>query len=270
MRICGYCGKANEDTRQFCAGCGTALEAPREDRAESQPTPLSKSRPRMLNAGSATIILLAYLVSSILFEFLLPTNPSNISVGLVLDSLVGGFIMILVSSVLVPTHLKDISRTGAAWVLGRWEAIAKGLIIGLIIGMGDEILVMSVKYHAVYKGLKPIVQASLTPGFPQILWVLAAVLIAPPIEEMLFRGVLYGGFCKSFGPMWATTFTTFVFVAIHYPYYIYAPTNLIGIIIAALAALWCRLRWNAIGPAAATHFGYNSVLAVFVIYWTWR
>lgn len=201
MRICDYCGKANEDTLQFCAGCGTTLKASLEDRSESSSTPISKSRPQMLNAGSATIILLAYLISSVLFELLLPTAPSNISVGLVLDPLVGGFVMILVSSVLVPTHLKDNSCTGAAWVLGRWATIATGLIIGLIIGVGDEILVMSVKHHAAYKSLKPIVQASLTPGFPQILWVVATVLIGPPIEEMMFRGVLYGGYCKSFGPM---------------------------------------------------------------------
>jgi len=94
--------------------------------------------------------------------------------------------------------------------------------------------------------------------------------MAPPLEEMLFRGVLYGGYRKSFGPVRAAVFTTLLFVALHFPYYIHFAPAIIGITGGALALLWCRLHWNAIGPAVAAHIGYNSIVAFTMIYWTWH
>src|SRR5689334_11800087 len=60
----------------------------------------------------------------------------------------------------------------------------------------------------------PMTKMASTPGLSQIVW-LIALLIAPAIEELLFRGVLYGGYRKSFGPLAAGTLTTFIFVLLH-------------------------------------------------------
>jgi uncharacterized membrane protein YvbJ len=53
MKICGYCGKENDDTLVFCAGCGTAFST--QDKTNSA----FDQKPRVLNARSATLILLA-------------------------------------------------------------------------------------------------------------------------------------------------------------------------------------------------------------------
>jgi membrane protease YdiL (CAAX protease family) len=262
MKVCDYCGKANEDAMLSCAGCGTALNATSDAPAKSSP----KNQPQMLNARSATIIFLAYAAAQILGSFLF--GVSSLA-GLVLSFVFGGVTMILMALALIPKHLKDTSPTGAAWVLGSWETIAKGLAIGLIIGMGDEILPAVIKYHVAHKNLNPLHQMAFTPGLSQIIWVVMSIIIAPPLEEMLYRGIFYGGYRKSFGPVWAATLTSLLFIAIHLPYYIHLPPAIIGITAATLATLWCRLRWNAIGPAIAAHVGYNSVITFGVVYLTW-
>jgi membrane protease YdiL (CAAX protease family) len=285
MKICGYCGKANEDATLFCVECGTAFDVPNETR--TPPVSTQKDPPGTLNAKIATIILIAYAAAQILCGCLIAVIASKMAaeqgihnlrqvnlishaldpVGLVLSFVLGGLVMVLMSLALIPKHLKDTSPNGAAWVAGRWEIVVKGLIIGLIIGVCNEALAMIIKHHG---NLNPLHWMAFTPGLPQIIWVLVTVLLAPPVEEMLFRGVLYGGYQKSFGPVWAAVFTTFLFVVIHFPYYIHFLPAIIGIVAATLATLRFRLRWNAIGPAIAVHVGYNFVLALSVVYWTWH
>jgi membrane protease YdiL (CAAX protease family) len=105
---------------------------------------------------------------------------------------------------------------------------------------------------------------AVTPGLSQLLWIISVLLLAPPIEELLFRGILYGGYRRSFGPVWAGVLTTSVFVICHLPEMVYFLPSIVGITGFAIAALWLRLRAAAIGPAVAAHFGYNAVLAIAV------
>src|SRR2546425_4588690 len=67
MRVCHYCGRANADTALFCAECCTPLKAPDAARTEPPLVPplMPKDRPRVLNARSATIILLGYLAAKV-------------------------------------------------------------------------------------------------------------------------------------------------------------------------------------------------------------
>jgi uncharacterized protein len=96
-----------------------------------------------------------------------------------------------------------------------------------------------------------------------------ALLLAPPVEEMLFRGVLYGGYRKSLGATGATWLTTSIFALMHIGEVIYFLPALLVIAGVALLALRMRLRHSAIGPAVAVHFGYNFILALAVICSTW-
>jgi len=92
-----------------------------------------------------------------------------------------------------------------------------------------------------------------------------ALLVAPVVEELLFRGVVYGGYRSSYGPVRAALLTTTVFWLLHLTEMIYFWPSMIGVAGLAIAALWFRLRSAAIGPAVAVHFGYNAVLAVAII-----
>jgi membrane protease YdiL (CAAX protease family) len=108
-----------------------------------------------------------------------------------------------------------------------------------------------------------------TPGVSQLVWIMLALVLAPPIEELLFRGVLYGGYRKSFGASTAAVLTTGIFVVLHLTETIHFPPATISVTGLAVAALWFRLRTAAIGPAVTVHFGYNLVAVIALLCSTW-
>jgi len=109
----------------------------------------------------------------------------------------------------------------------------------------------------------PVTRMALSPGWQRWLWSSMALLVAPPVEELLFRGALQAGFARSWGWGPAALFTTVLFVALHYPEfrtYLPAAGALVGI---SVLTLWLRRRSGALGPAVAAHAGYN--LGVFCL-----
>ncbi|HEX3627807.1 MAG TPA: tetratricopeptide repeat protein [Verrucomicrobiae bacterium] len=226
---------------------------------------------KTLNAGSATLIFLAFFFAPIpivLIETMAGTSLSWLMDG-ILYPMFAWLGMVLAAVRLIPMEIKKVGPTGPAWVLGRWENLIKGLMVGCIIGVAsrlwDVLNQAHVRHNAQFQNsqfVDPIYRALETPGAIQLLAIATLVLLVPAVEEMMFRGILYGGYRKSFGPISAALVTTVAFVAMHFDYYINAPYKIVCYIVGALALLWCRLRWNAIGPAIAAHGGFNTVVGV--------
>lgn len=292
MKVCEYCGRENEDTLVFCAECGTLLIPPKPapaDTALTSPPPLPAEPPRELRAGLATLVFLAYLAAQVFCGFLAAVVASFMAgrrglhdreaVAAALEKvmpamllaalLLGGLVAVWVAIALFRSRLQDASKTGAAWVWGRWSAVGRSLLFGMLLGSGCVVLSVVFGPQELETKAGPLTRLSMTPGLPQVLWLIVALLLAPPVEELLFRGVLYGGYRKSLGPAWAAVLTTAVFVLLHFPEVIHSVSAIVGITGLALTALWCRLRWSAIGPAIAVHMGYNAVVALGTIYSTW-
>jgi membrane protease YdiL (CAAX protease family) len=285
MKICDYCGKENENTRCSCAGCGKNLETPVDThtKASHGVRSLLSKLPRSLDAASATIVLLAEFSaqfgSAVLVAIiagLIAMTQMNHTFEQLLDSmrpalaitapLVGLVAMVLTSSLLFPNQIKDTSPTGAAWSGGHWLAIAKSLAIGLALSICFTVFRRATGYHADFSDLKDFDRMARAPGLPRITWLFAVVLLAPPAEELLFRGVLYGGYRKSFGPIWALVLSTGLFLMGHYAQMKRFPLTIVGLTGLSLAALWCRLRSGGVGAAIAVHVGYNAVPAFSVLY----
>jgi len=239
--------------------------------------------PRDLNAVSATIILFGYLIAPALCILwiaviaILVTRLQGIHANdqilrvihdimpaiSILTPFISGGAAVLISLWLIPKSLKDTSPNGAAWVRGSWRAIAEGFVIGVILGAVATVMSKAMTHHVDYRDMSPVVQMLLRPGLLQVLSAVSIVLCGPPAEEIVFRGVLFGGYRKSFGPIWATLLTTLLFLALHLPKVLYYMPALAGASGASLAALWCRLRSGAIGPAVALHVGYNALALSF-------
>jgi hypothetical protein len=95
-------------------------------------------------------------------------------------------------------------------------------------------------------------------------WAVLAVLLAPPIEELLFRGLMLRGLSRSWGPFAAGLTVTALFVAGHvFETGFYVP-GLMAIAALGCATLAARAVTGALGPAIALHAGYNFVIAMFV------
>ncbi len=102
--------------------------------------------------------------------------------------------------------------------------------------------------------------ARLLQGPPAIalLAALFVIVMAPLIEELLFRGIAFAGIAARLGPGWATALTTLVFTALHAPEKIYYPPGFADVASIALLSCWLRLRYRSIRPGMAMHFLYNA------------
>lgn len=287
MKACQYCGKENDDETALCVGCGTAFQqrGAQPDLALVAPPllPPTPPGPRVLNGGSATIALLIYLAAQfaagVLGGFFVgfmmglrgdfnhddfATMSQTMMPLTVFLIMAFGWIAIFVIGRSLGFQLNDATPTGAAWVRGSQRDIIKGLFTGIAVSV-LTLLCLSQFGNTDIENGGPLTRMSVTPGITRVVWVLTAIVLAPPIEELLFRGVLYGGYRKSFGPTGAAALTTVIFITLHFTELIHQPLATLGITGLALAALWWRIRSSAIGPAIAVHFGYNATLVLAVL-----
>lgn len=257
---------------------------------EDVATPTGATSASALNARKATVILLVFLIGQFCFAALgaaifaiagaagrgIPHsentaefNTAFLAPVVMLGFIGGGLAMIWLSWAIVRNALCDTSEVGAAWIIGNWKGITKGLGLGISIALVYLLAAILIHPHGNEESVGPLTRMSMTKGLPQILWIIMAFFLAPPLEEMLFRGVLYGGYRKSLGAARAAWLTTAIFALLHVTEVIYFPPALLAIVSMALLALRMRLRYAAIGPAIAVHFGYNAVISLGVICSTW-
>lgn len=281
---CGYCGLENGPEADTCNWCGKALASIHKEVASSDVPPLLQSEPpSALNGGFATLVFFSNVAAQIAASFLVGMfafgsglispashqNPEQAAEAqqkmfmlMALPSIVaGGAAVFVLAFSRVRPQLRDSSPTGAAWLVGSPRQIAAGFGIGVLVALGCALLGGLFGPNTdVEPG--PLARMGMTPGLPQVIWLAGALLFAPIIEECLFRGLMYGGYRRSLGPVWAAVLSTFLFWALHLPEtFAYWPAML-GILALALTALWYRIRCRAVGPAVALHTGYNAIMAL--------
>ena len=99
----------------------------------------------------------------------------------------------------------------------------------------------------------------------RLAWIVAGALMAGPIEEILFRGLLLASLRSAVSLAVAALASGFAFWLLHMPRVSRIwPT---GIFI-ALLAVWTttlRLRTRSLGPAVSAHVAYNLVLGILAL-----
>ncbi len=243
--------------------------------------------PRELNAGRAFGIFLGVLGGQILGAMALgmiialldpqfgrdlqhsrvvgQLSPSFIAIASLFGTIVGASVMFVLARTLGRHQLCDSNPTGAAWIRGSVKQLGLGFLLGVLVACFSLFVIswgFPVK-DSIQPG--PLTQLALTPGIAQISWILLAILIAPPVEELLFRGIILGGFSRSFGLTWGAIWTTSLFLLVHIQEVMHHWPTMIGVSMMALAALFIRLKTQTIGPAVALHLGYNAVIVSLVV-----
>jgi len=94
-------------------------------------------------------------------------------------------------------------------------------------------------------------------------WMISAVLLAPPIEELMFRGVLLGALANTWNIRAAALISGTTFWLMHGPEFVHWPAA-VAIGLLTILATWLRVRSRSLGPSIAAHFGYNLVLATVI------
>ncbi len=98
-----------------------------------------------------------------------------------------------------------------------------------------------------------------------LVWMALALLMAPPVEEFVFRGVMLAGLCRSWGRVAGATAVTAIFGLMHMSEAgAFPPAMLVILTVGALCA-WFRLRTGSLLPSLLLHMGYNGTLAALML-----
>jgi membrane protease YdiL (CAAX protease family) len=153
-------------------------------------------------------------------------------------------------------------RVAVGWRRASARACAQAALTGVALMAAFVIAgaLLPVRPHE----MGPLARAADAGGWARLGWAALAVLVAPPAEELVFRGVLYAGLARSLWPTLAAVVTTAIFVALHLTEVgAYWPGWLAIGAMGALA-LRVRLREGSLWPAIALHATYNAGLVLLV------
>jgi membrane protease YdiL (CAAX protease family) len=95
-----------------------------------------------------------------------------------------------------------------------------------------------------------------------------AVLVAPFMEELLFRGVLFAFFEKHGGLTFAIGATALLFAGLHVPEYWGAWNNVVMILVVGLTFSLVRGLTQSLTPSFVLHLAYNGTLMSLVYFHT--
>jgi hypothetical protein len=93
-----------------------------------------------------------------------------------------------------------------------------------------------------------------------------AILVAPVMEEIIFRGFLFGIFESQVGLRFAIVITAILFGGLHVPEYWGAWNHMFLIFLVGLVFSLARGRSGSLAPSVFLHVGYNAsmMIALFI------
>ncbi|MEW6182981.1 MAG: type II CAAX endopeptidase family protein [Bacillota bacterium] len=152
---------------------------------------------------------------------------------------------------------------------GGWGSLGLGGFTGRAVGLGYGLFLLSYVFNVVYSLLLSHfhlrMQTSLAPlfsGFSFPWWLLVVgVVVAPVVEEIFFRGFVFGGMRKKYGWRKAALISSAFFAVIHLEWTAFLPIFILGCFFAYLYH-----RSNSIWPAILVHASTNA-WAMGAAYW---
>jgi uncharacterized protein len=112
----------------------------------------------------------------------------------------------------------------------------------------------------------PLVTAATSGGWPFIQWAFVGLFLAPPIEEFVFRGVLFSGLSKSCGVLVSALIVTVLFLLLHLPETLNYWPAWVGVGMLAVTTVVIRIQTGSLLPAIAAHASYNLLLVLAVLF----
>lgn len=93
-------------------------------------------------------------------------------------------------------------------------------------------------------------------------WLLAAfgTLVAPLVEEVIFRGFIFGAVEVAWGPRTAVWITSLLFATIHVPQLRGGAAQVLAIFLVGLVLSWIRGRTGSLAPPYFVHLAYNATM----------
>jgi membrane protease YdiL (CAAX protease family) len=246
------------------------------------PEPRTPSPPPGLSAGRAVAVFLAYfgaqLVAGILVGIAFvgyaltrgvrePHIAAEVPRLVVLPAallglMAGGFVALWMVRRSLPGPLPS-----ALHAIGWRRASSRALLISALAGAALAATYLFVLTpHAVSPPAEqwgPMATAAGAGGWARHAWAVLA-LLAPPVEEFVFRGVLLAGLRRSWTMASAATVVTALFVAAHFGEVLGYEPAFVAIILTGTATVVARITTGSLVPPIVLHGCYNLGLVVAV------
>jgi membrane protease YdiL (CAAX protease family) len=91
--------------------------------------------------------------------------------------------------------------------------------------------------------------------------ILRVVILAPIVEELIFRGVIFSGFQRIYSSFWAIFLSALLFALFHLNPWQLGPTFLLGLLLG-----FVRLRTGSLLAAILTHALHNGMIFLSIYY----
>lgn len=148
--------------------------------------------------------------------------------------------------------------------LGSRGQLQRGILAGATLGLVSLLIMPYVPYTPSSPDL--IDEFLAAPGPARWSWILSAVILAPPVEELVFRGVLLGGLAQIWNLRAAAVVSGVTFWAMHAPEWLRYWPAAVAIALMTVIVTVLRIRSRALGPPIAAHSAYNLLMASVVFY----
>lgn len=152
-------------------------------------------------------------------------------------------------------------RQSIGWVGASARSLLLASVAGVALG-GLYLLAATYLPEPAGRSFGPMAAAVAMGGSARLFWALLAVLVAPPVEEFVFRGVLFGGLARSWSTVSAGAVVTLVFVVAHLSEVWGHPTAIVTVTTLGAVLMLTRIRTGSLLPVVALHAVYNLVLVI--------
>lgn len=142
----------------------------------------------------------------------------------------------------------------------KWKSLSTHNVVRfLLAGIALSLVVMIIPPFLPQKKSFPLERMFNSPASAYAIAVFA-IVIAPFMEELLFRGLLFAFFEKHGGMIFAIVSTALLFAGLHVPEYWGAWQNVLMILVVGFTLSIVRGMTGSVTPGYILHLAYNSTL----------
>jgi len=252
-----------------------------EDLLDEPADPAGARAPRPFQARQAWLLLIAFLLAQLVVsalvggafgfyaaqgvDLLSPEGRQQLESQAMPWAALAGYLaaiatILALSPTLAPGRLRSRDPGGFGFRAAPPPTLVWAALLGAALALGYMAAAESLVPPPTEQEMGPFARMALTGPLGFAVWVSIALLLAPPAEELLFRGMLLSGFSASWGRAPAGVVVTLLFALTHVTEFAqYWPAAGAVTAFGALA-LWLRLRSESLLPPICAHVGYNAIL----------
>lgn len=176
-------------------------------------------------------------------------------------SIIPAHILTLILSWFIVTNFNKFSfRQTLGWHFASFKIWHAFIITVVMMILGAFLISIFGKQE---NELDIIVRSSRTASY---LLAIMATFTAPVVEEVIYRGILYSAFQRTFGVSIAIVLVTILFAAVHIPQNYNDLVAISMICLVSLILTLIRARTGNLLPCIALHFVFNGVQSLLIIF----